>query len=206
MRIYPSKNSNIYDKFFGQPNNQGANQPASSFGQNQGSQNQISSASNGGTSTSRVSNKVLHRLLYSDELASYPNNTLIRKFSKTFSKYQVLNQMTPASESIAAQEKTPAPSSIALREQQSSNQSINGMSGAAGDFDDRANDQSTPLKEVSTHAGGQASQQSGQHGVKRSNQKFNRAANMMAQSSSTVQKPGGSVNSIGVGGNGALGK
>lgn len=34
---------------------------------------------------------MLHRLLYSDELASYPNSTLIRKFSKTFSKYQILN-------------------------------------------------------------------------------------------------------------------
>ena len=158
-------------------------------------------------STSRISNKILHRLLYSDELASYPNSTLIRKFSKTFSKYQILNQMPQANESIvAAQEKAPAPSSIALREQQSSNQSINGMSGTTGDFDDRANDQSTPLKEVSTHTGGQASQQSGPHGAKRSNQKFNRAANMMAQSSSTVQKPVGSVNSIGVGGNGALGK
>ena len=80
------------------------------------------------------------------------------------------------------------------------------MSGAAGDFDDQANDQSSPLKEVSTHAGGQASSQSGTQGAKKSYQKFNRATNMMAQSSSTVQKPVGTVNSIGVGGNGALGK
>ena len=55
-------------------------------GQNQGSQTQNSTSSSG-MSASRISNKVLQRLLYSDDLASYPNSSLIRKFSKTFSKY-----------------------------------------------------------------------------------------------------------------------
>lgn len=161
LRIYPSKNSNIYDKYFGQPTNQGANQPTSSFGQNQGASSQVTSSSGGGASASRISNKMLHRLLYSDELAAYPNSTLIRKFSKTFSKHQILNQAPSASENMpVAQEKSPAPSAIALREQQSSNHSINGASGAAGDLDDQANDQSTPLKEANVPAGGAATSQS----------------------------------------------
>ena len=54
------------------------------------------------------------------------------------------------------------------------------MNGATGDFDDQANDQSTSLKEVSTHAGGQGSSQSGPQGAKKGHQKFNRAANMVA--------------------------
>lgn len=105
-----------------------------------------------------------------------------------------------------AQEKSPAPSVIALREQQSSNHSINGTSGAAGDLDEQANDQSTPLKEVPGHAGGTAASQSVVQGAKKSNQKLTRAANLVAQSSSSVQKPAGTVSNIGVGGSGTLGK
>jgi len=107
---------------------------------------------------SRISNKILHRLLYSDELAAYPNNSLIRKFSKTFSKHQILSQMTQASDSMAgAQDKSSTPSMMALREGQSSNQSINGGGGTVADFEDQHADQGSALKDASALGGGQAS-------------------------------------------------
>lgn len=146
LRIYPSKNSNIYDKFFGPSTNTPATgQGASSFGQNQGSQTQ-NSASSSGMSASRISNKVLHRLLYSDDLASYPNSSLIRKFSKTFSKYQVLSSTPQADEGILApQDKTAGPSSI-LRDPQSSNQRTAAGGANMGYADDGGHDPGTPFK------------------------------------------------------------
>lgn len=128
-------------------------------------------------SASRISNKVLHRLLYSDELASYPNSSLIRKFSKTWSKYQVLSSTPQTDEGILApQEKTAGASSV-LRDPQSSNQRAAASGKGIGYIDDGGNDPGTPLK---VKDGQNGESQSGTHGAKRSNQKVSRAANMMA--------------------------
>ena len=81
MRIFPSKNSNIYDKYFvplaGSAVPTGLQTPA---------------GIQPGTNSARISNKILHKLLFSDELAAYPQ----KRFQRTMSKHQVLYQRAEA--------------------------------------------------------------------------------------------------------------
>jgi len=92
LRIYPSKNSNIYDKYFGggtNNNNAGAAQNgpgASILGGNQGN-NITTSNQSTMLSASRMSNKILYKFLYSDEIIPYQNHTQMKKFHRTFSRY-----------------------------------------------------------------------------------------------------------------------
>ena len=61
LRIFPSKNSNIYDKYFIP-----LASPAALTGQ------QTPAGMQAMANSARISNKILHKLMFSDELAAYP--------------------------------------------------------------------------------------------------------------------------------------
>jgi hypothetical protein len=60
LRIYPSKNSNVYDKYFGNTNH------------------------------TKMSNKMLHSLLFSEEIIPYQNRAIVRNFQLTMSRHQMI--------------------------------------------------------------------------------------------------------------------
>lgn len=76
LRIYPSKNSNIYDAYFQQAGQKTAQVPP-----------QTSSSNVSAQMASKLSNKILHKLLYSEELIPYQNQLIMKKFNRTISKH-----------------------------------------------------------------------------------------------------------------------
>jgi hypothetical protein len=87
IRIFPSRNSNLYDRYFA-PSQSHLQATASS--QNFNSQQ---AALQHQPQPSRLSNKILHKLMFTDELVPYP----LKRFQKTFSKYQVIYAAKEAS-------------------------------------------------------------------------------------------------------------